>query len=543
MMLDYSIKTADGQDSTMPVEEIQKQLQSNGYQNAVIKPDGNGVEYTINGQVYDDNVPDLLKMLGHEVTSIVPRNAEESFVQPAWRAALETLPDDEGVRKAYIKSKLKESGHVASDDQIMGSGSDWYFMNPDTGKWYATTNAKGFDVADLAGYAAQAPGFLGSVAGGALGAGAGVGLGSIPLGAAGAVAGDFTGRSTAQGISAAFDPSVREALGNNGLGQTALSNLKTAAPSAIGGALGGIPGVSQALSKGFATRVAQPMAEGLGALGNVVKRGAGYAAESPVIKGITTGLIPGLNTAQMAGFGLRAGEIPVAVNKGLGWLGKKGADLAESAIAKGGLNAEEGAFLQNIADKGSQMQFNSEARIFAPGVENKGFIERGIKKIFKPAEDAQSAFGKQEVKGFYENVGKRMGRPRDAYAREALKRAENMSPEKANRFLEMAQGRMSTINPTALGKSIGKAAQTASTAGRTLENASEGVVGLGFRGIQGMGAATELGGKVLAGGARIAQPAEGRMLLQGASDAAYNYGRPTIADMMKEKKKQGIFNK
>ncbi len=542
-MLDYTIKTADGNETKLGLEEVQKQLQTNGYQNAVIKPDGQGVEYTLNGQTYDDTVPEILKMLGHTVASVVPRDAEESFVQPGWRAALETLPDDEGVRKAYIKSKLKSAGHIASDDQIMGSGSDWYFLNPETNKWYATTNAKGFDAADLAGLAGQAPGFLGSVAGGALGAGAGVGLGSIPLGAAGAVAGDFAGRTAAQGIGSALDPELRQTIEERGLGNTALSNLKESAPSALGGAIGGVPGLSRALTQGFASRVAQPVGDGLGALGTVLRKSAGYAAESPMIKGVTTGLIPGLNTAQLAGFGLRAGELPVAASKGMGWLGGKISGLADDAIAKGGLSAEEGQFLNKIGDWGSKQQINSQMRMTAPGIQKTPFMQKIFGSPKTIAEKSQEIFSKSEVKNFYQNIGRKAGAPRDKFGTEAVRRAQNiLDPIKKERFLELAQSRMSSVDPTKIGQIAGKTAQAASTAGRTLESAAEGVTGLGFRGLQGVGFGAEVGGKTLSRGARFVQPAENRMTLQGASNAIYNE-TPSIADMMKERKKQGLFNK
>ncbi len=129
MSLQYTVETPDGQSNSYGADEIQQQLAQAGYQNAQVNPDGKTISYQINGETYDDEIPSLLETLGHKVSGIAPIQADESFVQPTWRAGLAALPSDDNVRKAYVESNLKKMGMKG---EVVGSGDDWYFHNPDT---------------------------------------------------------------------------------------------------------------------------------------------------------------------------------------------------------------------------------------------------------------------------------------------------------------------------------------------------------------------------------------------------------------------------
>jgi hypothetical protein len=193
-----------------------------------VNPDGKTISYQINGETYDDEIPSLLETLGHKVSGIAPIQADESFVQPTWRAGLAALPSDDNVRKAYVESNLKKMGMKG---EVVGSGDDWYFHNPDTGKWYATTNAKGFDMTDLIGGAVATPQMLASIVGGGIGAAGGAGLagpaGAVAGGMAGSAAGDLAGGQLTRALARSFDPELNQVLSEKG-GQFGTEDLVSA---------------------------------------------------------------------------------------------------------------------------------------------------------------------------------------------------------------------------------------------------------------------------------------------------------------------------
>lgn len=110
MSLNYGVEFGDGGAETYSAAELENQLRGKGYADAVVGKDGKSVSYSINGEMYDDDLPSLLQQAGGKVTSMMPAEFEESFIQPEWRRGLQALPDDNEARSVYIKSKLNKMG-------------------------------------------------------------------------------------------------------------------------------------------------------------------------------------------------------------------------------------------------------------------------------------------------------------------------------------------------------------------------------------------------------------------------------------------------
>jgi len=525
MSLNYTVDGDDGQSNVYGANELQQQLATAGYQNAQVNPDGRTVSYQLNGETYDDDLPSLLETMGHKVSSIVPENVDESFVQPTWRAGLAALPGDDSVRKSYIESNLKKMGMKGD---VIGSGDDWYFNNPDTGKWYNTTNARGFDMSDLIGAAVATPQVIAGIAGGGIGAAAGAAggpAGAVGGGMLGAAAGDLAGGQLTRSVARMFDPQLNEALSQKG-GQFGKEDLVSAGLSGLGGGIGGIPALAKVMNKGMLTQAAKGVGSVSEGAGYLTSRGAKAAAESPLVTGITTALIPGLGTAQAGGLALRAGELLPWMNRLLGKGAGKVASMTDDALLNGGLNAEEAVLGNAIKNRASRMNLNAVAReVPLPQASGSKLNRRifggldNVDAVEKMAEEA--ALNRGATRGFYENVGAKLGRTQ---ARESA--PGFVGPAKPGR-----------INFSSIGQGAGKVAEAGSNVGRALEGATEGVTKAGFRTVQGIGTGMEKGGQALSRGAGFLQPWENRLILnQGLQQA--DDGAESLVEMMRRSRQQ-----
>lgn len=520
MSLQYTVETPDGQSNSYGADEIQQQLAQAGYQNAQVNPDGKTISYQINGETYDDEIPSLLETLGHKVSGIAPIQADESFVQPTWRAGLAALPSDDNVRKAYVESNLKKMGMKG---EVVGSGDDWYFHNPDTGKWYNTTNAKGFDMTDLIGGGMATPQVLASIVGGGIGAAGGAGLagpaGAVAGGMAGSAAGDLAGGQLTRALARSFDPELNQVLSEKG-GQFGTEDLVSAGISGLGGGIAGLPALAKVMNRGLLTQAAKGVGGVSEAAGTLTSKAGKFAAESPLVTGLTTALTPGLGTVQGAGLLARAGELAPWLNRLVGKGAGKVSGMADDALTQGGLNAEEAALAQAIKSRAANTQVNAMAREVPTNVNTPG--SRLNRRIFGGIDAAdvnaveqmaeEAALNKGAVRGFYENVGARLGRTRDMEMRPGF-----VGPAKPGR-----------IDFTGAGKTAGKLAEAGSNVGRALEGTAEGITKAAFRGVQGAGIGMEKGGRLLSRGAGFAQPWENRILLnqglqQGGDEAQTLY--------------------
>jgi len=198
MMLEYSVTDSQGNEHVVTPQMIEQQLSQGGLKPMGISADGANITVDQNGQAIEGGIEDLLKAQGFKVNSVRPNENMTDYggVNKYWRAAIESLPNVGDVRKSYLTAQLQDEG--VEDSQIRGSGSDFYYFNPDSQKWMALTNKPGLDWSDVAGQGANLASVLGNVAGGALGAGVGTAAG--PGGTlAGAATGSALGGQAVRG--------------------------------------------------------------------------------------------------------------------------------------------------------------------------------------------------------------------------------------------------------------------------------------------------------------------------------------------------------
>jgi hypothetical protein len=544
MSLNYTVELPDGQSHTYNASELASQLQDAGYANAQVNPDGKTISYQLNGEMYDDDIPSLLGQQGYKVAGIVPQQADESFVQPTWRAGLDALPSDDKVRKAYIESNLERMGMKG---EVVGSGSDWYFHNPDTGKWYATTNAKGFDLADILGAATAAPRVVGSIVGGSVGAAGGSavmpGLGTVAGGALGSAAGDFAGNRLTRGIASLVDEDYAK-VAPRGMAPSS-EELKDAALSGVFGGLSGVPALARVLNSGAVTALGKPLGGVTEAAGTLLNKAGGAAARSDLVTGLATAATPGLGTAQAAGLALRAGELLPFLNRAWGKGAGKVAGMADDAIKAGGLSAEEEALAQAIKARGGMARVNAMAREVPKTLEDAlpyrmnrsifggGIVDDAAKEAVEQGAE-EVALNRGAVRGFFENMGARIDRPREMFLQKARQRAAKYTdPAERARFMELAEEQAGRgVQPTF--DTIGKVAQAGSRLGRGIEGAAEGVTRAGFRAVQGAGKGLEGAGQALKGGSRFLQPWENRIYMNRGINELDDQAE-TVQDLMRRR--------
>jgi hypothetical protein len=237
-MLNYQVENQGGTSGVFTPDDITSQLASMGETPKGVSPDGQMITLSDQNGDFQVKTEDLLRDLGWKVNGIEPSDVIEDFVKPELRVAVANLGSDDQTKKLYLQEKLRDMG--LNDANIVGQGTDFYVFHPESNKYFALTNKRGVDMSDIASGISQAPGFIGGAVGGAAGAFGGAGVGSIPLGMAGAAAGQLGGDVLARGALAAYDPTFRKIAGEN-LGQQASDLAGNALIS------GGTAGVFRAL--------------------------------------------------------------------------------------------------------------------------------------------------------------------------------------------------------------------------------------------------------------------------------------------------------
>ena len=209
MSLELTIQAADGTEATVPASKVVSDLKGVGV-DASLSSDGSTLFYELEGQPMQMPVSDFVASTVGPVTKIGFDRTTTDFstVDPELRLGIEHMPSD-NLRRKYLEVQMEARGF--ENPQIVGQGSDWALFNPETGAYSALTNESGFDMSDFAELGALAPQILGSVVGGALGAGAGGGLtpAAIATGAVGATAGGQIGRGLVDAYLGATDPGLR----------------------------------------------------------------------------------------------------------------------------------------------------------------------------------------------------------------------------------------------------------------------------------------------------------------------------------------------
>lgn len=497
--------------------EMAEHLKEAGY-NVTMSPDGNTFYQNVNGQEMEGSFKDMLEAKYGKVSNIKPLNSDESNVSPYLRLKLESLPNDNETRKAFLRSHLaNQEGQDVGMDQISGSGSDWYYFNPKTGKHYSLTNKEGMDFSDISGLVPSVSRGIASGASGILSAGAGAGLASIPLGAAGAVAGGKVASKIGQSILGYADEDFNKALGDYNAKTSFADKLGEDAGNMAGDAFGGALGptikgiqklgpVAKELG-GLAGKVtnASPfsqVAKGAGGIiepaGSLVNQAGGYVANSPRFKQALTSFATGgkLDMMQIA-------KLPVAIKnflkpgaaKAAEYLGEEG--LAESLkspavpfIKKNvGIGEKIGRALGNVGKSQESTVYNNVrpdevTNFYSKLYENGANAAKKAKEFIAP-----------DMRAGYGSAGPKTSRMMAEEAKSALR-----TNAQAHKFGK-------TLGNTA---AIGEAAEGAALAG------AQGIA----RATQGVGATAKGLGYGLRQTGEALAPVEGRVLQKKAFDYA-----------------------
>lgn len=500
MPLNYKIEGADGNEMSMAADQVVNDYQNAGYQNVSLSQDGQTFTATDpkTGQPMDANLSDLIAAQYGKVKSSVPQNVDYNGVNKSWRAAIEALPNDASVRKAYLQTKMDGLGF--KDRKIIGDGEDFYSFNPETGKYSALTNSPGLDMSDVAGFLPSAARMVGAIGGGALGGTAAAAAGSV-VPVAGTVAGGIAGAATGAAAGGAladegmrkvagfFDSDFKNTMNNMSEEQQSGNRREQAGRALLDGGTGGfsrIPGVAKALNKMAPTSWFARGAGKAADVGGRIAGGAGkFVAENDLARGVATTMTPGLGQAQQAGLIMRAGELPGLINKGV-------QKVAQRFAPKSGVAEAAGEFMKPRA-------------VPYTGVDK--FASKATKFMQGGAEEAGQAIvpAKAGVKDTITNMFSKTGSKLDE---RAFANSGNVTG-----YQDILEN---------LGKNAGGGLQNMSTVGKGIEKGADNIMKYTAKGVQKSGEGVAKAGRGLNKLGRVAQPFEGRVIL--------NRGVPQMAE-------------
>jgi len=343
MPLDLEIIDKEGNSHPTDVNTIMGQLQNAGYSPKATTPDGMNIIMTDDQGDYTMPINEVLQNVGVKLAGVKPQGADESGINALWRYGVESLPEDDDVRKAFITSKLSKEAGV-QNPQVQGKGSDWYYFNPEQRKWMALTSGEGMTTATLAGLAPTALKAIGAAIGGTSAAIAGGGIASAATGAAGAVLGGRGGHYLNKLISSGLDPDIgrlESEYADKKHGKGALNHLvgdlgENKLDMALDGVTGGFAGaVPKLFAKGAISQATRGAGSALKTAGNVTQ-GAANVVDNQIGRAIirspvTGGLELGAFAAQAPGYIATKGT--ELINRGAKWLGNKtGGDATTKAM-------------------------------------------------------------------------------------------------------------------------------------------------------------------------------------------------------------------
>lgn len=357
-MIDYTLKSADGQGGVVTTDYIAQSMREAGENVVGISPDGGMLTLQDAQGTFNVKTSDALKQMGWTVQGATPQNADFSGVSAGMRAAVNKLPTDDA-RRMYIEQTLTRQG--IEKPQIMGAGRDWYAFNPQSGRYTALTNTPNWDVSDAVEFGLEVPRAIASAVGGGAGLALGGGVASVPLGMAGAgLAGgavDALTRGAIAGVDPAFRDVARANLGDMGkdlamgagLDAATMGLYKGAGPAGrwVGGKLmGGAQKIASPKIAG-AMNFAGKAATGLGNATEAVMQAAPASKTAQAVGRVSQGMgegmqglakmadnslghelatfgIPGAAEMQAASFiGQAPSYLSRGMVRGLDWLGNR----------------------------------------------------------------------------------------------------------------------------------------------------------------------------------------------------------------------------
>ena len=190
MPVTYNVKPAgqtDGPEGKLSAEDVKAQMFEAGFNPVDISPDGTKIIFEDGQGRFEKSVPELASQFGHQIIGMEPIEPE-NMVNANWRGAIGNLNDDDQ-RRMYLEHQIRRE-HQDPNPNIMGSGRDWYYFNPQSQNWGALTNTSGLDMGDVYEGGETALKMGSSLLGGLAGGFAGNAPGMVAGGAAGsAIAG------------------------------------------------------------------------------------------------------------------------------------------------------------------------------------------------------------------------------------------------------------------------------------------------------------------------------------------------------------------
>ncbi len=449
--IQITFETQDGETVTGTTADLMQDLRDDGYNPVSVSPDGTTITMADDQGNYQMRLDNIVTALGHKLVSAVPQASDFSMVSPKLRAGVENMPDDES-RRTYIQTTMQRDYGMATP-QIMGSGSDWFVLNPETGGWSALTNKPGLDVSDISEIGTVGLKGLGGAVGGLAGGAAGlVGSGGL-LSALGAMAGAGTGEALASGAlkggMALLDPNFQES-------STLSTQLQDVAEDfGMGAGTAGAFGLAGRGLRGLAAKY------GKGLLGDV-----GRAGTSIMEQGLVSPVV------RKAGAGTKMVAEPI--EKGLGKVAESRAltEFGQYALPVVGDVSWPGMLLRAPRD----------------------LIELGLKGSAKLGygKGLAEEFERKGASRFGQQIGKRAGLALGGPTREL--------PGGGTIYSRQALERMNLGGE--IGKALGTGVETSSIIGKGLTDVGAGVTKTGMRvgqaatGVTGrLGAAAEAAGR------------------------------------------------
>ena len=497
MSLEFTVEGPDGVE-TMGANDLAQAFQSQGYQSVSLAQDGQTMTVTDpQGGSAEINISEYLASKG-KVTGMRPDSAMVNYdmVDNGARRGIAALGNHEDLKKLYLQAHLRDND--MGDAKVVGSGDDFYFFDPKSGKYHALTNKPGLDMADANEFGVDALenalGIGGSLAGGIGGgaAGSAVGpLGTIVGGAAGSAAGGAVGRGMFDMGAAALDPNLRKLIGSE---EFQTGRVKQAGWDAVGGGLAG--GLGAIAPKLLNTGIASSAAKGAGSaaegVGGAVAGGAKYLNSDALIpKLVRAGaenFVPGTGQLQIPALLARSGELVPG--------GLKAGNRAANALYRKSFKGSEEGFA-----KASQ-----------------SFGDAGFASPLVRADDVLTPW-QEKLASFAEGTASR-GFSTAPRASRADKLAAALSGQKPATNVLRESGVRDSINTLARGgrvegaaKGVAEAAELASKGGRAVEAVNAGVIKGTIGTVGAAGRGLQATGRGLKNVGTIAAPLENRALI------------------------------
>lgn len=554
MPLDLEILDKEGNTHPMDINTIMGQLESAGYSPKATTPDGMNVIMTDDQGDYTMPIDQVLQNVGAKLAGAKPQSADESGINAMWRYGVESLPEEDDVRKTFIETKLKKEAGVEKP-QVIGKGSDWYYFNPGERKWMALTSGEGMTKATFASAVPTALKAVGSAMGGVGGAVAGGGLASAATGAVGAVLGGRGGHYLNKMISSGLDPDIgrleseyadkkhgKGAL-NHIMGDLGENKLDMALDGLGGGLAGGIPklfakgAISQATrGAGSALNTAGGATQGLA---NVVDNRFGRALiRSPVTGG-----------AEVAAFGAQAPDYAIRkgtelINKGAKWVaGKAGGNPSASALAapQGSWGRIGSAVKSKVGEWGQSaakftddlMQSRGPTDEIIHAAEKTAERTAKVKAKPKPSDvliGAEEAAPKATSRDILGNLGEKIGFKRTP--KDYLEKGGVYSDEAAN-VLSKQQQAKNAMAGGKTGERAGNTMQNVAKAGKGLEDGLDYATKKALGGVRNTGKLASATGRSMQTLGTLTNPWENRLLARQGLDYGANSSSQDVPDELK----------